>query len=342
MAFGPPNGLRPGDVIDGKYRVERELGRGGHAVVYGVEHLRLGRPAALKVLQSTHPSLQDRFLREARSAALLDHPRVVKVTDFGVWNGHAYLVMEWVDGETLADRLGRGRLEPAEALRVTLQVLEAVDHAHSNHMLHRDLKPQNVMLSGQLEVKIVDFGLAKWHAQIDPSRLTDTGDLFGTPGYMSPEQATSEAVDARADLYAVGVLMYEMLVGKPAFEGRTVYEVLEQQVVTEVPEIPDDVEARYPGLREAVARATHSNVDERYPSAVAFASELARVEAAAFDREVAGAGEASAARAQVSPAPAEEPAPPGPGSVSQRSWVAVAVGIVLGVASAVGVWWLAS
>lgn len=262
-----------GSVIDGKYRVLRELGRGGHARVFEVEHLQLQRRHALKVLRtSMGQDVHDRFSREARSAALLDHPSVVKVSDFGSTKaGAPYLVMEMVEGTSLAERLRQlGPVEPVEALDLIARVARGVHHAHENGMVHRDLKPHNVMLRKGGGVKIVDFGLAAWSERLDPNRLTQVGELFGTPAYMSPEQATAESTDRRTDVYALGLMLWEMLMGRAPFEGATPFETLQLQVEQPLPRLRDDLLDRFPELDAVVQRAAAKRPEDRFEDADAF------------------------------------------------------------------------
>lgn len=218
-----------GRLIDNRYRIASVLGGGGMGVVYRAEHVKLRREVAVKVLRrevasKTHFRL--RFEREAQVMAALSHPHVVQVTDFGLWAGLPFIVMELVEGRTLLDRLLEGALTLEEALEVSRQLLATLAFAHGRHLVHRDLKPANVMLRSRpdesIDVAILDFGFAKFvdeeAGRLGP-QLTATGVTFGTPSYISPEQATGQAVDARADLYALGVVMFEVLSGRKPFEG---------------------------------------------------------------------------------------------------------------------------
>ena len=231
--------LPPGTVLDGRYQVMSVLGRGAMGAVYRVEHLGIGREMALKVLHpemGLSPALRERFHREARSTARLEHPGIVQVTDFGRTQDDApFMVMELVRGRQLsmlsADEVGFDR-----AIGLMQQILRALEHAHSRGVVHRDLKPDNIMLverDGEDEVKILDFGLAVLLRPEGHPRITQAGSIFGTPRYMSPEQASGEDVDHRADLYAVAVMLTEVLSGAVLFDGKTAAEVLAKQVTQE-------------------------------------------------------------------------------------------------------------
>lgn len=229
---GPPFPPDPliGKVVSGRYRIVDVLGEGGIAVVYRAEHLGLGRMVALKVLHpmyGEHEELRARFEREAQALAALSHPHIVNLLDYGVEEDMPYLVMELLEGRTLRDLLDEhGTLPPERAFAVLRQVLRGLSFAHGQGLVHRDLKPGNVFLQALPDtadhVKILDFGFAKFVAgeqRDEGPALTRAGKVFGTPAYMSPEQVTGGGIDGRADLYAVGVLLYEMLAGRKPFEG---------------------------------------------------------------------------------------------------------------------------
>lgn len=228
--------LRTGDRV-GSYEIRELIGRGGMGKVFRAKHPVLERDVAVKALLDTvppdGPSFR-RFEREAKLLASLSHPNVALVYDFVVTEHQPYLVLELVEGETLADRLDRGPLPIAEALDVGSQIVEALHEAHSKGIVHRDLKPTNVKLTPEGRVKVLDFGLAKLSAtgardhspEPSASYTTETGVVLGTPGYMSPEQTKGEAVDLRTDVWALGVLTYEMLTGERAFRGATLSETI--------------------------------------------------------------------------------------------------------------------
>ncbi|TWU51183.1 serine/threonine-protein kinase [Rubripirellula reticaptiva] len=210
----------------GDYQVLRKLGRGGMADVYAARHLSLGRDVALKVLRSNLAGDKDyveRFRREARAAAKLNHPNIVQVFDVGTVKNSHYIAQELIDGENLRESLERrGVLSPEEAVRVLIDVASALEMASDAGITHRDIKPENIMRSHQGIVKVADFGLARLgNGGSDVSRadLTQAGLTLGTPRYMSPEQIQGQAVDARSDLYSLGVSVYHLLAGRPPFEA---------------------------------------------------------------------------------------------------------------------------
>ena len=211
----------------GPYEVLSLLGHGGMGRVYLARDTRLNRTVALKVLaveRAAHPEAQERLRREARAIASLNHPHICALYDFGTIEGADYLVMEHLEGETLEMRLTRGPLGLEEALDRAIEVAEALDFAHRAGIVHRDLKPANVMLT-RTGAKLLDFGIAvpqpdaEIARRIEESRLTATGAMLGTPRYMAPEQLDGREADARTDLFALGLLLFEMVTGQEAFEG---------------------------------------------------------------------------------------------------------------------------
>jgi len=237
---------RVGTVIDGRYRLDGIVGRGGMGLVYQAEHVGIRRKVALKLLHTSLaavPELRSRFEREARAIGVISHPNCVDVSDFGeLADGSLYLVMEYVDGKSLGDILDRERvIEPRRALRILKHVLAGLGHAHEKGIIHRDVKPENVLLveqNGDRDfAKILDFGIAKLLAKRvdDGVKLTQAGVAFGTPVYMSPEQALGNPVDPRADLYAASVMAYEMICGRPPFYSDDKLEVLSMHTARPVP-----------------------------------------------------------------------------------------------------------
>ncbi len=195
------------------------IGQGGMGVVYRARQKELGREVALKLLwarAAAHPALEERFLREARTLARLNHPNIVAVHDFGRTGEHLYLVQELVEGTNMRQALRQGRIEPGSALSVVTQVCAGLQYAHEEGVVHRDIKPENILIDGQGRVKIADFGLAKLLEPEGPrERLTQAGEAMGTPQYMAPEQLERPlAVDHRADIYSLGVVFYELLTGE--------------------------------------------------------------------------------------------------------------------------------
>ncbi|MDY0003276.1 MAG: protein kinase [Polyangia bacterium] len=226
-----------GTLLAGRFRIQSLLGEGAMGQVFVAEHEGLGRKVAVKVLHQfveDDPRLVERFRREARAASNLDHPNIVTITDFGrTEEDQLYLVMEYIHGLSLADatlKAAPGRLPFARVLSILVQICNAVDCAREAGVVHRDLKPENVLLgqgrSGQDVVKILDFGLAKMVDTPELSRLTRKGEVFGTPAYMSPEQARGDQVDHRSDLYSVGVMAYELLSGRLPFAYPSIVQLL--------------------------------------------------------------------------------------------------------------------
>ncbi|MDP9375880.1 MAG: serine/threonine protein kinase, partial [Chloroflexota bacterium] len=228
----------PQERILGSYRLLERIGKGGMGEVYRAQHLKLRREAAVKVLPASLAAEQDflkRFEREAASVASLDHPNILPVWDYGEQGGIPYLVMPYVKGGTLKDRLERGPLPPAEITPYLTQMAEALDYAHERGIVHRDVKPANMLLDGRGRLYLSDFGVAK--ALEGAEGLTRTGVGVGTPEYMAPEQAQGRA-DPRSDLYALGVILYQMLTGRVPFTGNSTVEVLMRQVQGTMPLMP--------------------------------------------------------------------------------------------------------
>ncbi len=254
------------------YVLGEKIGSGGMGVVHKAHHQGLHRDVAVKFL---HAHLADdseaveRFLREARLIARMDHPNIVRVTDTGRWDdGRPYLVMELLGGESLAERLARGPLPEAEAVEVACQVLEALSAAHREGVVHRDIKPGNVRLCPGGVAKLLDFGIARASAG---TALSGTGSMIGTPAYMSPEQAEGKTAGPSSDLYSVGILLYEMLTGDVPFKAETPLVVLRMHTDRPVPKLPDRVSKR---TRRAVERALEKKPDRRPADAAAMIREL--------------------------------------------------------------------
>ncbi|HEX5502718.1 MAG TPA: protein kinase [Thermomicrobiales bacterium] len=270
----------------GRYRIEAPLGRGGMASVYLAADPAFGRTVAIKIvdpgLGQQNPRLVERFLREARAIARLQHPHILPVYDVGEQGGEGYLVMQYVTGGTLRDRLrgprGARVLAPAEAVALLAPVGAALDYAHRQGVLHRDVKPTNVLLAEQDHPFLADFGLAKGFDQEGVSGLTATGMMIGTPEYMSPEQGQGGALDGRSDLYSLAVVLYEALTGRTPFRGETANETPVSIVVRHVTAPPPSPRAFNPALSPAVEavllRALAKAPDERYPTAGALFAAL--------------------------------------------------------------------
>lgn len=257
-------------ALTGRYTIERELGAGGMATVFLAEDVKHGRPVAVKVLR---PELAaalgpDRFPREIRILARLQHPHILPLHDSGEADGFLYYTMPFVDGESLRERIDReGALPIADAVRILHEVADALSAAHALGILHRDIKPANIMLSGR-HALVMDFGVAKAVRDAGGDTLTTVGVAVGTPTYMSPEQATgSDHIDQRSDVYALGVLGYEMLTGNPPFSGKTASAILSAHVL----EKPTSVRAQRtsvpPKLEELIMRCLEKEPADRFQSA---------------------------------------------------------------------------
>ncbi len=268
----------PGKVIAGRYRLEELLGTGAVGEVWLAEHVHMRKRYALKLLDAKLASSEivARFEREAVAAANVVHPGIAAGTDFGRdEDGCFFLVLEYVKGRSLRKLIEEGNVSPPRALAIARQVLQAVSAAHAKGVVHRDLKPENVMLAEKAGqdgdvIKVLDFGIAKVDpATVGGSALTRAGTIYGTPAYMAPEQGLGEDVDHRADLYAVGVLIFELVAGLPPFPGEGV-EVIARQVYEQVPALSSQAKDVTPELDALVAALTKKSRDER-PADVAAA-----------------------------------------------------------------------
>lgn len=309
--------LTPGDFV-GPYRIERELGRGGMAVVYLAYHERLERAVALKIL---HQNLQGdagfvaRFLYEARAAARLDHPNIVALHDAGQIDGIDYIAIEYVEGESLAEIMQRvrGPLPLDFTLSVIGQVAAALDYAHSRGVVHRDIKPSNILVRHTGHALLADFGIAR-AASI--ASLTHTGSVMGTPEYMSPEQAEGKSVDGRSDLYSLAIVAYRMLTGSVPFRGESPQATLYAHVHHPLPDPGAANPELTPAISAILRTATAKKPEQRFPTAGAFAQAL---------RTPAAAAPPPAAPPPPRPDPPARPAGPG-------IWLYAALGFLLGVA----------
>jgi serine/threonine-protein kinase len=261
-----------GTLAEGRYRIERTLGHGGMAVVYLAHDEELHRRVAVKVLAdhlAGDDSFRARFLQESRLASRLSHPNVVQVYDAGETEGSPYIVMEYIPGETVAQR---GKLSHAEAVPLALQACAGLQHAHNAGLVHRDVKPANLLVREDDVLKIADFGIAR---AAELTRLTQHGTVLGTAAYLSPEQAAGEEVTAATDIYSLGAVVYELLTGRAPYEFESLAELAAQQtggVITPLrdlePSVPEPVEA---AVMHALAREPRF----RPASAADFAHELA-------------------------------------------------------------------
>jgi non-specific serine/threonine protein kinase len=269
-----PSGPAEPEAI-GRYRVTRRLGQGGMGVVYAAYDDRLERDVAIKRIRDAagDSALRERLLREARAAARINHPNICHVYELAEERGELYLVMELLEGEALEQRLTRDRMPVAEALRLTLGVLSALEALHARGIIHRDLKPSNVFLTPH-GVKLLDFGLARPVAEQFKTdmALTQPGTLMGTPRYMSPEQWEGEQLTPASDLFAVGAILFEMLAGKPAFPGSNVIEVFRAVAIAEPPALTGGPEVM--AADRIIQLAIAKRPADRYPDAATMAREV--------------------------------------------------------------------
>ena len=274
-----------GTVLAEKYRLDEVLGEGGMGLVFKAHHLMLKRDVAVKLLHaalSSNPQISARFDREAQSAARLEHPNIVHVSEFGSTpDGMKYMVMQLLSGCELVDMLDGGPIAPVRAVDLALQIFRGLEHAHKNGVVHRDLKPENVFVTedheGKETLKLVDFGIAKLLHTDDADTakpLTRHGLVFGTPHYMSPEQATGGDIDHRADLYSAGVMLYEMLAGKLPFESEDAVALIRMQVGQEAPPFEVDMPS---DLAKLVFSLLEKNRDERPADAAEVREALERI-----------------------------------------------------------------
>ena len=264
-------------LFDGRYRVVRKLGAGGMADVYLAEDEELGRRVAIKILNDRHANDEqfvERFRREAKNAAGLSHPNIVSIYDRGEAEGTYYIAMEYLDGRSLKEMLvARGPMPIADAIHFARQILNALRFAHRKGVVHRDIKPHNVMVDGDARLKVTDFGIARAGA----SQMTEAGAIVGTAQYLSPEQARGAAVDQRSDLYSIGVVLYEMLTGHVPFTGDTPVEIAMRHL-SDPPRPPSTLRPEIPpDLDMIVLRALAKNPDDRFQTADEMDAELARV-----------------------------------------------------------------
>jgi serine/threonine protein kinase len=267
-----------GGTIAGRYRIDRLLGEGGMGAVLQAHHLGLRRDVAVKLLHpevSRDPQVSGRFDREAQSASRLDHPNCIRVTDFGTWEPPdgglpvKFMVMQLLEGRELADLLG-SPMPPVRALELMVQVLDGLAHAHEHGIIHRDIKPENIFVTtdhaGRENLKLVDFGIAKvMSGEGSQDQMTKAGLVFGTPRYMSPEQAAGGKINERTDLYACGIILYQMLAGRTPFDGDDLVGLLRQQILAHPPPLPPSID---PELADAVYRLLAKKADDRFASAI--------------------------------------------------------------------------
>ncbi len=342
-------------LFSNRYRVVETLGEGGMAIVYKALDTRLEREVALKVIRrdvfapDELAKILVRFEREAKSLARLSHPNIVKVLDYDEQDGIPYLVMEYVQGKTLKEMIAARSRRPfpwREAVRLLIPVAGALQHAHERGIVHRDVKPSNILVNERGEPMLTDFGIAKALSGDGATQLTTTGMLIGTPDYMAPEQATNEAVDHRADIYSLGVVLYEMLTGHKPYSGNTPMTILLQHVREPLPpprqfapDLPEPVERM---LLKALAKRP----EDRYQSMAEFRAameaggEFGEVPAPPTVRVEQAAGETRRVTPEAAPTLRVASVPASRRRFSLSLWVGVAAAAVclLGVAGLAFFW----
>jgi serine/threonine-protein kinase len=337
-----------GAVIEGRYRLVARIGDGSIGSVYRAEDLSGGASMAIKVWHTSVLDTQSagRFHRETKALATLEHPHIVGIRDYGLVDGMPYLAMELLHGESLADRLAvQPRLPAGEALAIVRQMLEALDYAHQRDVVHRDLKPENVFLVGRAglasEVKLLDYGLAKFlQPEDDPlqgSLLTRKGMMIGTPLYVSPEQALGAAIDAHADVYSVGCVLFEMLAGQPPFIAESIADLLRLHLAAPIPKLRDFVPdlQRAAELQSVIERAMAKNQADRFAHAGEMLRALPPIEMPIRQRPRAAQVKSppqrlAPAQPALSPPPAVRAEPPSPHANRRLLWLlAIGMGLML-------------
>ncbi len=272
----PSRGLIPGSSFAFRYKIVEELGRGGMGIVYKAEDNKLKRTVALKLLPpdlTGDSEAKERFIREAQAAAVLEHPNICTIYEVDETEDKTFISMAYVDGQSLRDRVKTGPLEVAEALDVAIQVSEGLAAAHQQGIVHRDIKSANIMMTKDGQVKLMDFGLAKFTGA---SMITQEGVTMGTIAYMSPEQAQGQTVDHRTDIWALGVVLYEMLSGQLPFKGENEASFL-YSIVHEEPKAIKEISPDIPiEIQKVISRALRKKPESRYQSAVEMGAELKR------------------------------------------------------------------
>ena len=314
-----------GTVLSGRYRLEAKLGSGGMSTVYLARDETLDRPVAVKVMHremSEQPDQLERFRQEARAVAKISHPNVVSVIDAGEGDGHPYIVFEYVEGETLKQRIARlDSLDIQEAIAYAIEIARGLSIAHARNMVHRDIKPQNVLIDDEGRAKLTDFGISR---QLEQDGMTAPGRVLGTTDYVAPEQAMGRPADPRSDIYSLGVVLYEMLVGQVPFHADSQVGVAMKHVNEDLP----DVQRRRPEVSAAVAlvveRSTAKDPAERYQDVGEMIEDLST----ALEVEAARAGSTTGEATSVLDA-----VPPPKRKLSSRgrwSWAAIALLVLVG------------
>jgi serine/threonine-protein kinase len=337
MNSRPTSSQMIGTVLSGRYKLEAKLGSGGMSTVYLARDGTLDRAVAVKVMHremSEQPDQLERFRQEARAVAKLSHPNVVAVIDAGEDGGHPYIVFEYVEGETLKQRIARvGALDTQEALAYAIEIARGLTVAHARNMVHRDIKPQNVLIDAEGRAKLTDFGISR---QLEQDGMTATGRVLGTTDYVAPEQAMGHPVDPRSDIYSLGVVLYEMLIGQVPFHADSQVGVAMKHVNEELP----DVQQRRPEISAAAAlvveRATDKDPAQRYQEVGEMIDDLST----ALEVEAARAGSTTGEATSVLDA-----VPPPKRKLSGRgrwSWAAIALLVLAAVGALVLVKFISS
>ncbi len=293
----------------GRYEVVSTLGQGAMGTVYKAVDPLIERPIAIKTInlnlsKEERAEFEERFYREAKSAGRLSHPNIVTIYDVGETDDIAYIAMEYLEGESLREMLDSGVVLPIEMIcRIVSRIANGLNYAHEKHVVHRDIKPANIMVTSNRDVKIMDFGIA----QIPAGSRTQLGTVLGSPKYMAPEQVASQATDGRTDIFALGVVLYEMLTGTTPFNGDNLSAIM-YKILNEEPAPPSTINPRVPSVFDRViSRALSKRPEERYQTAREFAWDLRNPDAASPDKAHRPAASIQPAKAvQASRAPAEQ------------------------------------
>jgi serine/threonine protein kinase len=291
-----------GMQLSGRYRLDAQIGAGGMSTVYRAFDQTLERRVAIKLMHREIASDSDqleRFRREARAVAQLSHPHIVGVIDAGEDEGRPYIVFEYVEGETLKERIRRlGRLPMDEAIAYAIEIARALGCAHSHNIVHRDVKPQNVLIDGEGSAKVTDFGIAR---TLDQEGLTADGRVLGTTDYVSPEQALGHDVNGQSDIYSLGVVLYEMLVGDVPFHGENQVSVAMKHVREDMPDLQAHRPEASATLASVLDRMTDKDLGRRYPDIPSLVADLEEALAIEAARSGKSTGEATAVLRTLSP-----------------------------------------
>jgi len=336
-----------GTNIAGQFDVVARIGAGGMGAVYRADQPEMNRSVAVKILHSRYLSRKDlvsRFRREARAMSHLSHPNTARVFLYGqLGDGACYLVMEYLEGKNLAQVVrSEGPMDPMRALRVMIPVCGALEEAHRAGIIHRDLKPENIFLTSQGNIpdfpKVLDFGLAKvTEREMGPGSmvLTREGMVFGTPEFMSPEQARGKTLDARSDIYSLGIILFELLTGKLPFEAKQPIEYIQLHVHGKPMALAERLERDYPaGLEAALMKAIEKDPDNRFPSASAFGDALQDV-LDGRPSPIETQAPAPPPMAPLAHSESDEYGPPAKPPSSSTAWIILGVSVVLALGGAI-------